>query len=135
MVHNSKGVTEVEAPHLTDLELSTDGSYFIMRGIDSHSISWALRVPSGCLQHLILTLPNLALDAMRRQYDDETRRVVYLADSCVTELASDQKTFILTLGTGDGFHVSFGLSGEQCEAIGNSPRVAKLMVNTATWPS
>jgi hypothetical protein len=122
---------EVHASNLTDLELSADGSYFVMRGVDSDNACWALRVPSECLQQLILTLPNLALRAMRRQYEDETLRIVYPADSCVTELASDQRTFILTLGTRDGFHVSFGLSGKQCESIGNSPQAAKLTFDAA----
>jgi hypothetical protein len=131
MICQSQEVNEVHASHLTDLELSTDGSYFVMRGVDSDNVCWALRIPSECLQQLILTLPNLALGAMRRQYKDETLRVVYPADSCVIELASDQHTFILTLGTRDGFHVSFGLSGEQCESIGDSPHVAKLTFDAA----
>ena len=119
----------IDARHLTGLELAKDGSCFALQGVDGNGADWSLHLPSTFLQQLILTLPNLALKAMRAQHNDDTLRIVYPAHTCTVELASDQRTFILTLRTEDGFHVSFGLSAEQCETIGDSPRRAKLMSN------
>jgi hypothetical protein len=125
----------IDASHLTGFELAKDGSCFALQGVDGNGADWSLHLPSNCLQQLILTLPNLALKAMRAQHNDDTLRIVYPAHTCTVELASDQRTFILTLRTEDGFHVSFGLSAEQCETIGDSPRRAKLMSNRLTPPS
>ncbi|GAB7523777.1 hypothetical protein [Paraburkholderia sp. 2C] len=127
--------SRIDARHLTGLELAQDGSRFTLQGVDGGGADWSLHLPSDCLQQLILTLPNLALKAMRAQHNDDTLRIVYPAYTCTVELASDQRTFILTLRTEDGFHVSFGLSAEQCETIGDSPRRAKLMSNRLTPPS
>jgi hypothetical protein len=127
--------SHIDARHLTGLELAKDGACFALQGVDGNGADWSLHLPSDCLQQLILTLPNLALKAMRAQHNDDTLRIVYPAHSCTVELASDQRTFILTLRTEDGFHVSFGLSGGQCETIGDSPRRAKLMSNQLSPPS
>ncbi|HEY4353255.1 MAG TPA: hypothetical protein VGN31_18645 [Paraburkholderia sp.] len=128
-------VHRIDARHLTGLELANDGSCFALQGVDASGADWSLHLPSECLQQLILTLPNLALKAMRAQHHDDSLRIVYGAHSCTVELASDQRTFILTLRTEDGFHVSFGLSAGQCETIGDSPRRAQLMSNRLSLPS
>jgi hypothetical protein len=125
----------IDARQLTGLELANDGSCFALQGVDANGADWSLHLPSDSLQQLILTLPNLALNAMRAQHSDDSLRIVYPAHSCTVELASDQRTFILTLRTEDGFHVSFGLSTDQCETIGDSPRRAKLMSNRLNLPS
>jgi hypothetical protein len=127
--------SRIDANHLTGLELAPDGSCFALQGVDGAGTDWSLHLPSDCLQQLILTLPNLALKAMRAQHNDDTLRIVYPAHTCTVELASDQRTFILTLRTEDGFHVSFGLSADQCDTIGDSPRRAKLMSNRLPPPS
>ncbi|CAB3747774.1 hypothetical protein [Paraburkholderia humisilvae] len=128
-------INRIDARHLTGLELAQDGSCFALQGVDCNHAEWSLHLPTACLQHLILTLPNLALKAMRVQHHDDTLRIVYPAHSIAVELASDQRTFILTLRTEDGFHVSFGLSAEQCETVGDSPRLAKLISNELGRPS
>jgi hypothetical protein len=125
----------IDARQLTGLELAKDGACFALQGVDDSGADWALHLPSDCLQQLVLTLPNLALKALRAQHNDDTLRIVYPAHACTVELASDQRTFILTLRTEDGFHVSFGLSAEQCETIGDSPRRAKLISNRLSPPS
>jgi hypothetical protein len=127
--------SRIDASHLSGLELAKDGACFTLQGVDRNGGDWSLNLPSDCLQQLILTLPNLALKALHAQHNDDTLRIVYPAHTCTVELASDQRTFILTLCTEDGFHVSFGLSDEQCETIGDSPRRAKLMSNQLSPPS
>jgi hypothetical protein len=117
----------IDATQLSGLELAMDGSCFALQGVDCNGNGWSLNLPSTCLQQLILTLPNLAVKAMRVQHHDDSLRIVYPAHTIAVELASDQQTFILTLRTEDGFHVSFGLSAKQCETIGDSPHRAKLL--------
>jgi hypothetical protein len=125
----------IQATRLTRLELAKDGSHFTLQGIDVSDLDWSLRLPSEFLRQLILTLPNLALTSMQLQHGDSTLRIVYPADACTLELASDGRTIILTLGTADGFHVSFGLSDEQCKTIGDSVRVARLASRDVARPS
>ncbi|CAB3765671.1 hypothetical protein [Paraburkholderia solisilvae] len=125
----------IDATQLSGLELAMDGSSFALQGADCSGNSWSLNLPSACLQQLILTLPNLAVKAMRAQHHDDSLRIVYPAHTVAVELASDHQTFILTLRTEDGFHVSFGLSATQCETIGDSPRRAQLMSKDLSQPS
>jgi hypothetical protein len=73
--------SRIDATHLTGLELAQDGSCFDLQGVDDHGVDWSLRLPSGCLQQLILTLPNLALKALQAQHNDDTLRIVYPAQS------------------------------------------------------
>jgi hypothetical protein len=125
----------IDATSLDGLELAADGACFSLQGFDDAGESWSLSLPTACLQQLILTLPNTALEALRRMHNDNTLRIVYPARSTAVELASDQQTFIVTLRTDDGFHVSFGLNAAQCEAIGESPRNAALLAGRLQQPS
>jgi hypothetical protein len=127
--------SRIHASQLTGLELAHDGTCFALQGVDGNGADWSLHLPSESLQQLILTLPNLALKAMRLQHHDDTLRIVYPAHTCTVELASDQRTFIVTLRTEDGFHVSFGLSAAQCETIGESPRRAQQVSQRLSPPS
>ncbi|HEY3600119.1 MAG TPA: hypothetical protein VGL08_21700 [Paraburkholderia sp.] len=125
----------IDATRLAGLELASDGSRFSLRGVDDAGMPWSLRLPTECLQQLILTLPNVAAQALQQLHGDDSLRIVYPAHTTAVELASDLRTFILTLQTEDGFHVSFGLSEEQCERIGNSPRLAMFAPPTQSRPS
>ncbi|MFC0403284.1 hypothetical protein [Paraburkholderia rhizosphaerae] len=135
MTDHSPTTTQIDAQHLTGVELAPDGSSFALHGVDQDGAGWSLDLPSASLQQLILTLPNLAVKAMRAQHNDDTLRIVYPACSTTVELASDARTFILTLWAEGGFHVSFGLSAEQCETVGDSPRVAESMMHRVARPS
>jgi hypothetical protein len=125
----------IDAAGLCGLELAANGAHFELQGVDRAGDPWSLNLPSECLRNLILTLPNLALNALRRKHRDESLRIVYPAISIDVELASDHQTFIVTLRTADGFHVSFGLSEAQCISIGDSPHNAAQLVNGLPQPS
>src|SRR5579883_2762724 len=77
----------------------------------------SLRLPTECLNELVMTLPEMARQALRRLYRDDSLRLVYTAATVRIEIASDGATLILTLQTPDGFAVSFGLTHEQLQII------------------
>ncbi len=129
MTHRIDGMT------LAGLDIAADGSFFSLQGTDRAGSNWSLSLPTGCLHKLILTLPNIANMALRQLHGDDSLRIVYPAHAITVELASDERTFIVTLRAADGFHVSFGLSGEQCETIGDSPRIATLVAPATSRPS
>ena len=62
----------------------------------------------------------MVTQAVQREHDDQSLRIVYPVDRLSVELSSDRHTRIPTLETPDGFNVSFSLTAEQCRDIGGS---------------
>jgi hypothetical protein len=130
-----RGALSIDAAGLSDVKLDANGAYFELLGRTRAGDPWSVNLPCEVLQNLILTLPTVAVNALRRKHHDESLRIVYPANSVDIELATDHRTFIVTLRTDDDFHVCFGLSEAQCESIGDSPYYATLMANRMQQPS
>jgi len=73
-----------------------------------------------------MTLPRMASEALRRQHNDDRLRVVYPAGAWRIEPgAGHGDSFILTLGTPDGFEVSFAIGLEKMSALETDVRDAR----------
>jgi hypothetical protein len=67
-----------------------------------------------------MTLPQLTAQALRAKYRDDTLKVVYPVGDWSLQLASDGVHRILTLGTPDGFEVSFALQDDDAAGLAAS---------------
>jgi hypothetical protein len=110
---------------LTTFELAPDGSQFCMNVADETGQSRGLSLPSECLVQWIMTLPEMASQALRMRYHDDSLRIVYPLGAMRVEAAHIEETTILTLGTLDGFAVSFGLTANDLKRLENTARGAR----------
>jgi hypothetical protein len=110
---------------LTTFELAPDGSRFCMSVADETGQSRGLGLPSECLVQLIMTLPEMASQALRMRYRDDSLRIVYPLGAMRVEAAHIDETTILTLATHDGFAVSFGLTAHDLKRLENTARDAR----------
>ena len=101
----------IEAAILKTFDLSDDGCQVRLnaQGADGEPI--AVVLSSECLRQLIMTMPRIARDALRRRYADDRLRIVYpVGDWSVETSGERDETFVLTLSASDGYEVSFALS-------------------------
>ena len=66
---------------------------------------------------LAMTLPRLLKMAMHLKFADATLRNVYHVGDYSVECASDNKHLLLTLSSGNGFDIVFGLDTEMVPAL------------------
>jgi hypothetical protein len=68
---------------------------------------------------LLMTLPRMASNAIKRAHNDSAMRITYPATTFQIEL-SPGNVRILTIGTPDGFTVSFSLAEEFSQELGEA---------------
>jgi hypothetical protein len=109
-------ILDINGKALTTCQVDSAGDAFRLNfeSVDGQPAS--LTLPSECLRALLMTLPRLTAQALRAKYRDDTLKVVYPVGDWSLQLASDRVHRILTLGTPDGFEVSFALQDE--DAVG-----------------
>jgi hypothetical protein len=66
-----------------------------------------------------MTLPGMASNAIKRAHNDSAMRITYPATNFQIEL-SPSNVRILTIGTPDGFTVSFRLTEEFSQEVGEA---------------
>jgi hypothetical protein len=110
-------VEEIVGKELIAYDIATDGNWFLMSFSCVNGKQGSLRLPTECLEGLIMTLPRMMTKALSARYGDDSLRLVYPAEVVRIEGSRDPNTFILTLATPDGFAVSFSLSGQQLDAL------------------
>jgi hypothetical protein len=114
----SAGPTEeIVGKELISYDVASDGNWFSMSYRCVNGKQRSLRLPTECLQALIMTLPRMMTKALSARYGDDSLRLVYTAEVVRIEGTLDPNTFILTLATPDGFAVSFSLDGLQLDAL------------------
>jgi hypothetical protein len=111
---------DIIAKELITYEVGTDGSWFRMNFSTADGERGSLRLPTECLQALIMTLPTMMTQALRAQHEDESLRLVYTAGLVDIEGARDSDKFILTLTTPDDFAVSFCVTRQQLTELNDS---------------
>jgi hypothetical protein len=71
-----------------------------------------IELATGCVTELKMTLPKIPQLALERQYGDSSRRIVHELGTYRVEQAAGGDRLIVTLGTPDGFEVSFASSDD-----------------------
>ena len=110
---------------LTTFEIAPDGSRFCMNVADESGQTRGLSLPAECLVQLIMTLPQMASQALKIRYRDDTLRIVYPLGQIGMEASHIRDVSILTLATHDGFMVSFGLSADDLARLESAVRNAR----------
>ncbi|WP_376093989.1 hypothetical protein ACE7GA_00245 [Roseomonas sp. CCTCC AB2023176] len=114
------GDVHIRGEALLDCGVAPDGSLVRLGLRDEAGVPTHLTLPADCLAQLLMTLPRLASEALRRRHRDASLRVVYPLGGWRVEATPDGARRILTLSTEDGFAgsfvVPFGWLGEIAEA-------------------
>ncbi len=114
---------DIDAEALTTFEVTPDGTRVRLNARDADGGDVSFSLPIGCVSQMVMTLPRIAQEAVRRFHGDETLKIVYPAgDWTVERSAHDPDTYIVSLGTPDGFAVSFALSPAKMSEMGRSIR-------------
>lgn len=103
-------MTIIRAQRLTKFSVAADGGSIAIGLTDEEDRACALMLPTECLRELMITLPEMMRRALRLQHHDPGLRLVYSAAGWEVERSRVPGTFIVTLRTPDGFHISFALS-------------------------
>lgn len=127
--------TDLYVQTLHRFETADDGSSITIVVEDFSGRSARVLFPLDCLTSLIMTLPEMVTTAMQQARRDPTLRVVFPMGKFEVEVGSEPDTRILTLGTSDGFTVSFSMSEQQyhefsgAEVVGARPPSSRVKLN------
>jgi len=122
-------MTIIRAERLTTFSLAADGSSVLLGVADEEGCAGALMLPTACLKQLMMTLPEMMRRALQLQNHDPSLRLVYPAAGWEVERSTVPGTFILTLRTVDGFHVSFALAAADLSDMANATHKPTLDVD------
>src|SRR5262245_36913844 len=118
-------MTIIRAKTLTNFSVAPDGANIAIGVADQEGRASALTLPTDCLRELMMTLPEMMRRALRLQHDDPSLRLVYRTAGWEVERSTVPGTFIVTLRTPVGFHVSFALTAvdlsDMAAAAGEAP--------------
>jgi len=102
-------MTTILANRLTTFSVDAKGATVSIGVADERGEPGALVLPTSCLQALVMTLPEMALQALQRKRGDPQLRLVFPVENWFLETSETADRFILTLATADGFRASFAL--------------------------
>jgi hypothetical protein len=111
--------TDIEVRRLINFETATDGTAVRLLVDDVAGRTVGIIFTIETLSALLMTLPTMATSAIKRAHDDPAMRITYPATDFRIEL-SPGNVRILTIGTPDGFSVSFGLTEEFSQELGEA---------------
>jgi hypothetical protein len=118
-------MTVVYGTALSSFEVSPDGTTMSINVIDADKECSSLVLPTECLKEMIMTLPEMMGQALRRRYRDPSLRLVYPLGRWRLEGSTEPAKLILTLSTIDGFAVSFSVAADQLTQMANDARTSK----------
>lgn len=102
-------MTVIHADKLTTFSIAADGASVSIGVADESGSPCALVLPAECLRALVMTLPEMARQSLRRKYGDPRLRLVFPVEKWKVESSTEADRLILTFATADGFEASFAL--------------------------
>jgi hypothetical protein len=118
-------MTVINGARLTNFAVSPDGSMISINVIDENSEPGSLVLPSESLQSLIMSMPEMMQQALRRRYQDPSLKLVYPLGKWSLETSTEPGKLILTLSTPDGFAVSFAVTAAELKQFASATRRAR----------
>ncbi len=106
-------MTKLFASKLTTFSVAADGATVSIGVADLNGAPAVLVLPAACLQALVMTLPEMANEALRCKSGDTQLRLVFPLADWTLEKVTDSDRLILSLVTTDGFRASFALSVDE----------------------
>src|SRR5690606_30063102 len=94
-----------------------DGTFARLNLIDAQGQRAAIELPVDCIEQLIMTLPRILGDALRIRFRDNSYLLAFPLGEWRLERAEPGGKLVLTLGTPDGFAVSFSVEPADIERI------------------
>jgi hypothetical protein len=108
----------IDAESLTTFEVTSDGARVRFNGRDADGAPVSMSLPANCMQEMMMTLPRIAQEALRRLHGDQSLSVVYPAGEWALRKGKGSgQPVIVTLATTDGFEVSFGFDTWQLRSF------------------
>jgi hypothetical protein len=104
-------VADVEVRRLITFETATDGTAVRLVVEDKANRTVGVVFTVETLTALLITLPTMASSVIRHAHGDPNMRVTYPANEFRLALGRENIR-TLTIGTSDGFVISFGLTEE-----------------------
>jgi hypothetical protein len=86
--------------------------------LDESGAEVTLQLPFDHAQAVAMTLPGLLTRSLRSLTGDESARYVFDLNSWLVEQSKEREGLVLTLGTPDGFQVTFAVPAEACRSLG-----------------
>lgn len=114
-----KVANDIEIRRLVNFETATDGTAVRLLAEDTADRPIGIILTIETLSALLMTLPKIASNAIKRAHGDPAMRITYPATDFQIEL-SPGNARILTIGTPDGFTVSFSLTEEISQELGEA---------------
>lgn len=111
--------TDIQVDRLINFETATDGTAVRLLVDDVAGRTVGIIFTIETLSALLMTLPTMATSAIKRAHNDPAMRITYPATDFRIEL-SPGNVRILTIGTPDGFSVSFSLTEEFSQELGEA---------------
>jgi hypothetical protein len=108
--------TEIWTADFTAYEVSPDGLWVRMNVVDCRGEAAAFVFPVERIGQLLMTLPTMAKEAIRKKHNDDSLRVVFPMQDWTLERSTGQN-LIFTLRTEGGFEAAFGFSESQLDAL------------------
>ena len=103
---------------LTTCTVSSDGKAVELGFLDWSAKSVFLQLTFDQAQSIVMTLPHLLSQALKKRTGSENSRYVFRIGSWSIEGAENQDCLIVTLATADGFEVSLGIAFDACRQLG-----------------
>ena len=110
---------DVEVSRLMNFETASDGSAIRLVVEDQAGQTVGIILAVKTLTALLMTLPTMASNAVKRASNDPRTRITYPLREFTIESTTDNLR-ILTVGTPDGFRVSFSLTEELSRELGEA---------------
>jgi hypothetical protein len=101
---------------LTTCETVENGEVIRLNFVDQADRAVAIELPFAQAEAVVMTLPQVLSKALQWQTNNAAMRYVFPLAHWSLE-SGDGNCLIVTLATGDGFHVSFGIPFDTCQAI------------------
>jgi hypothetical protein len=114
-----KMANDIEIRRLINFEAAIDGTSVRLIAEDRAGRKIGIILNIEALTALLMTLPCMASDAIKRAHGDSGIRITYPAADFQLELSSGNAR-ILTIETPDGFAVSFNLTEELSQELGEA---------------
>jgi hypothetical protein len=112
-------MTDIQIDRLINFETAADGTAVRLIIKDSAGQTLGIIMNIETLSSLLMTMPTIASSAVKRAHGDPRMRITYPAKEFqIEEGPGDLR--ILTIGTPEGFNVSFSLTEELSYELGEA---------------
>jgi hypothetical protein len=112
-------MTDIQIDRLINFETAADGTAVRLIIKDSAGETLGIIMTIDTLSSLLMTMPTIASSAVKRAHGDPRVRITYPAEEFQIEEGPDDLR-ILTIGTPEGFNVSFSLTEELSYELGEA---------------